>query len=675
MAVAWAFPGQGSQRGDMAAGLFEKFPDVTAQADEVLGRPVRELAGDLRALGETRTLQPVMFTVNALHYLDLAAGGQPDFLAGHSLGEYSALFAAGAIGFAAGLRLVVRRAELMGGLRGGGMLAVIGLAEDAVRQVLASAGTPDVEIANHNSARQIVIAGPDEQVRTVAPLMREAGASKTKLLNVGVAAHSGHMAPAAAELGRALAAAAFAEPRVPVLSNVTARPHTPGRIPELLERQLCAPVQWRETMRYLIEHGVEELVEVGPGTVLTKLWTQARDETTKAAVWKPAAARVAPAPAERLGAAGFRERYGLRLACAVGASGIGANGARLVSALAGAGVLAFADGTVPYGAAAVRPGADAENPGVAEADQPLGPTAELVRFRFTGARRDRRGVATAARHVIARVAGLDAARAFLRPPDAATVEALVRSGGLTAAEADAARDLPVASDLAVASPAGWHGGGATVLQMLPAVRALARRSAAAVHVGVCGGVGTPEQAAVAFALGADFVLLTSVTLCAAESALTPAVKEHLAGLGPGDVCWAPNEHFALGARSEVVRRGTLFPARANHLVRLYRARAGPDPATVRQIEERYLGRPIDEVTAETDPRRRLNQAVRWYLRRAGAWRDGAPVRALDYRLPCGADLVAFNEEPVGRAAAQIAEHLMAGAAEIIGKGSGLSRPA
>ncbi|WP_462202531.1 ACP S-malonyltransferase [Frankia sp. CcWB3] len=702
MAIVWAFPGQGSQRKGMADGLFERFPDLTAQADEVLGLSVRELAGDLRRLDDTRHLQPVMFTVNALRYLDLAAAApQPDFMVGHSLGEYSALFAAGAVDFTTGLRLTARRAELMGGIRGGGMLAVLGLDEDRLRQVLVAADAPDVEVANYNSSREIVVCGPRAQVRAIAPLVRAAGAAKTKLLQVSVAAHSRHMAPAAARLRQALDRVVFAEPRVPVLSNATVEPHTADRVPELLERQLCAPVQWRRTMRYLLDRGVEELVEVGPGTVLTKLWAQAREEWASVAVAEPVAVGrptgsrepadpgetadvrepdevvvpaavatwVGPAPAERLGAAGFRERYGLRLAYAVGASGVGANGSRLVSAAAGAGALGFADAPVSWLATTWRAdGPPAADVRVVEVDLPLGPTPELVRFRFTGAHRDRHGRARPARHVVARVMGLDCARAFLNPPGPAVLEALVRAGALTSAEADAARHLPVASDLAVASPAGWHGGGLTMLHLLPEVRALARGVPQPVHVGVSGGVGTPEQAAAAFALGADFLLTTSVNLCAEESALTAATRAHLAALAPGDTGWTPDpSHFTLGARSEVLRRGTLFAARANHLVDLYRRRAEPDAATLRHVEETYVGHPLDQIAeGVADPRRRLAEALRWYLRRAAAWRDGAPEQPLDYRLPCGPDLAAFNRDPGRRAVAGIADHLMAGAADLVG---------
>ncbi|MFF4439498.1 ACP S-malonyltransferase [Streptomyces sp. NPDC001621] len=823
MSVVWAFPGQGSQRKDMGVGLFDRHPGVVARADAVLGRSVRELSADQEALRDTRALQPVLYTISALTYLDLAARGpQPDFMIGHSLGEYSALYASGAVDFETGLRLVVARAEIMGGTSGGGMLAVVGLDVDRLREVLRREGADDIDLANHNSPVQSVLSGPEESIRELAPVLRRAGAGKCVLLHISVAAHSRYMAEAARRLGAVLDTVTFREPRVPVVSNVTARPHRADEIATRLREHMCQGVRWWESLAHLVDHGVTDLVEVGPGNVLTKLWAVARAELpgpaagvgtlvgadagagTEAEVEVGAAAEaeveaetevseasrevpaavpgavppgaggVTPAAgptgtpslarpgrptAERLGAARFRERYGLRLAWVASGTGDGAVGEEVCRAAREAGLAAFADsvgpvdfadsvgpvdfadqmgpsdfadptgpaartgpaaapdaGPVPDGprtaeapaealvqavTAAARhgwgiglragPGADRLvtlllDRGVrhVEADHPYGPDAALVRFRFTGARRTPAGTPVARRHVLARVSGLDQAAAFLRPPSPDLLAELVRTGGLSAQEADAARELPVASDLAVQAPAGWHADGADAYQLLPSVAALAARGPGPepVHVGLRGVVGTPEQAATAFALGAAFLVSTSLTACAPNARLSAQLGRTLTEVTDDDLTWAPTERYAtLGVPARVVRRGTLFPARAHLLHRLLRAHrflAEVPAARRRHIEEEVLGGPAAGLPpGALDGRVRTTDVFRWYVRET-ARRTGAgdPVRPLDHQLPCDPELTHFNRAALGtelaarqaRTPGAVAGHLLTKAAELLAAG-------
>ncbi|KJK59192.1 hypothetical protein UK12_05775 [Saccharothrix sp. ST-888] len=744
----------------MGAGLFEEFPELCAEADEIIGRPVRELClgADRRLLHQTRYLQPALFTVSALMYLRRAReDGPPEFLIGHSLGEYAALFAAGSLGFADGLRLVRARGEIMGRATGGGMLAVVGLESDRLRAALDGPGAAmvaaGVEIANHNSPDQTVLSGPEDAVRDLADVLRAAGAAKCVLLNVGVAAHSRHMAGAAGEFGVLLRRVDFAEPRVPVVSNVTARPHRPGEIGELLHRHLLRPVRWWDSLRYLREQGVDALVELGPGSVLGKLWAVAEQRLPKGAPEHRLSAgapehrlrkggpepRPRPVPTitpERLGAASFRARYGLRRAYLVGSAGTGVGSAGLVEALGRAGLMGFHDirpgtagsgapvgGTVPGGAVAGgallggvplgRSGAEAATvdallgQGVdrVESDHPLGPSRELVRFRCSGAHLDASGRPTAVRHVLARVHGPDHAAAFLSPPADAVLDALVRDGDLTDEEAAAGRRLPVACDVWTDAGSGWRTHTADTGQLLCSVRRVAEQAAVAhgyrepLHVGVGSGVGGPESAAAAFALGADFVVTTGINLCAEESPVPAAVRELLAAVGPADTGWAPAaDHFELGARVRVVRRGTLFPARANRLLRLYRthrAYGDIDSRTRRHIESAVLGRPFEELCeglcaelraagrpVPDGPRRRMALAFRWYLEESARWAIRAePGRSADYQLRCGPELAEFNRAasapgasgsaPSGgpdRSVAGIADWIMSGAAELLARG-------
>ncbi|GGR96762.1 hypothetical protein GCM10010269_39520 [Streptomyces humidus] len=779
MTVVWAFPGQGSQRKGMGAGLFDRHAGTLERADAVLGRSVRELCADQAALRDTRVLQPVLYTIGALTYADRAAREpQPDCMIGHSLGEYTALYASGALDFETGLRLVMARAEIMSRASGGGMLAVVGLDVERLREVMRRQGAHDIDVANHNSPVQSVLSGPEESIRALAPVLRGEGAGKCVLLHISVAAHSRYMAAAADELGAVLDTVTFHEPRVPVISNVTARPHHAGQIALRLREHMCRGVRWWESLAHLVDRGVTELVELGPGSVLTKLWETARTELAPAAADPPGtsdadgrarrggtgadargaavpkartghdtaarpepdaeqgshpdmergpdpdgdsaaaprtqdpvdgtrrrpAPRRVPVTGERLGSARFRERYGAELAWVVSGTGDGAVGEEVCRAARAAGLAATADpvpgvpdpacldgaGRQGWGVG-LRPGPHADEQVGAllahevrhvEADHPHGPDAALVRFRFTGARRGPAGAPVAVRHVIARVTGLDQAAAFLRPPSEALLAGLVRSGGLTPAEADAARALPVASDLAVQAVGGWHTGGADAYQLLPSVAALAARSPGPepVHVGLCGVVGTPEQAATAFALGAAFLVSTSLTACAPAARLADTLKDTLARAGDDDVTWAPTErHATLGVPARVVRRGTLFPARAGLLHRLLRAHryfADIPGQRRRHIEEHLLGGPAAELAADDggDGRLRTADVFRWYARETARRTSGGdPVRPLDHQLPCDPELTHFNRVTAGTALAAwtartpdaVAGHLLTNAAELL----------
>ena len=290
MAVAWVFPGQGSQRRGMGAEVFDRFPDLCAQADEILGYSLGELCRDVRRLRDTRYAQPALFAVNALSYLARCEdeAERPDFLAGHSLGEYAALFAAGCLDFETGLGLVKKRGELMAQATGGTMTAVLGVPEDRLEALLES--VPEVDVANYNSPEQIVLAGSKDAIRAAVEVIEPEG--RCVPLSVSVASHSRHMRGAAAAFGDVLQGVEFAEPKVPVISNVTARPHRAAELAGLLQEQVDHPVRWLDGMRYLIEQGVEELVEVGPGDVLTKLWKRIGESPPRAARRIPGRCRV-----------------------------------------------------------------------------------------------------------------------------------------------------------------------------------------------------------------------------------------------------------------------------------------------------------------------------------------------------------------------------------------------
>lgn len=278
---ALLFAGQGSQRRGMGADVFDAFPDHCALADDILGYSVRDLClrDDGDRLRLTRYAQPALFTVHALTYLaQRAERGEPDVVAGHSLGELNALMAAGVLDFATGLRLVAERGRLMGEADGGAMAAVVGAGLTEVERLLADAGREDVEIANDNAPTQVVISGSPEGVSAVTRLLTTAlPAVRCVPLPVSAAFHSRDMAPAARRFADTLAGVELAPPRLPVIANVTARPY-PRNAPvaDLLGRQIRSRVRWSETMNHLLDTGVDEVWEIGRGRTLTGFWQEAR---------------------------------------------------------------------------------------------------------------------------------------------------------------------------------------------------------------------------------------------------------------------------------------------------------------------------------------------------------------------------------------------------------------
>ncbi len=290
MATAFLFPGQGSQYVGMGADLYEQFPEARAvfdEAEEVFEASLTALmfgtGGDPEAeqaaLTQTDVTQPALYVHSLAAFAVLTSKGRaPDMTAGHSLGEYSALAAAGALSFAEGLRLVRLRGQLMaraGDERPGAMSAVLNLDADVLERVCAEAteaGEGVVQCANFNAPGQIVISGDGEAVERAGAAASEAGAKRVLPLPVSGAFHSPLMAYAVDGLGEALDRAEITAPRCPVYLNVTARPTTdPGEIRRRLLDQLTAPVRWAQTLEAMRADGAGQFVEVGAGKVLSGL--------------------------------------------------------------------------------------------------------------------------------------------------------------------------------------------------------------------------------------------------------------------------------------------------------------------------------------------------------------------------------------------------------------------
>lgn len=745
--LTYFFPGQGSQKKGMGGDLFEAFPEYMKIADEVLGYSMAELCLEDpdSQLNLTQFTQPALYVVNALTFLQKKQESDvtPDFFAGHSLGEYNALFAAGAFDFETGLRLVQKRGQLMGEAKGGGMAAVIGLEEDKVRDVLQDSGLTTIDVANLNSPKQIVLSGPTDDILSLKDAYKAAGVRMYAPLKVSAAFHSRYMKPASDTFREFLKGFTFKPLQVPVISNVEARPYQSERIPELLSAQIVSSVKWTESIRYLMGKGVTEFVEVGPGKVLAGLYKKIKAEAEPLVIadepTPQAEAPTASEPAKKkitagqnLGNEAFRKTYGLRYAYMAGGMCAGISSPQMVLKLAHAGLLGsfgtagLSQDEVLAGIRHIQAGMPQgvsfavnlvndfkqdsklqalidlclnEGVGVLEAANFVQITPELVKFRLRGVTRDGSGQVVAPHRIIAKTTRPEVAKAFLSPAPERLVSKLVAAGQLSQAEAALANDLPMADDLIAQADGAWHTDLSDAFSVSPAFQALRDEAmrqygyTSQIRVGAAGGIGTPQAAAAAFVLGADFVVTGSINQATVEAGTSSGVKDMLAEAGVQDTDYAPAmDLFELGGKVQVLKRGMFYPARANKLSDLYRhaeALADVDENTRTRIQERFFKRSFDEVwtelkndpaqakevaIAERNEKAKMAMIFKWYLAQGmtSALR-GDSSRKVDFKIYCGPALGSFNEWVKGTALEawsqrhvdQMAEHLMDEAATFL----------
>jgi [acyl-carrier-protein] S-malonyltransferase len=284
--TAFLFPGQGSQRVGMGADLLRARPDLfdhfLEQADAAAGLPIRErcLEGPIEELTRTDVAQPALFALSlALDRLARESGLKPDFVAGHSLGEYTAAVAAGALDPQAGMELVALRGRLMAGSqseRPGGMAAIIGLTADEVQALCRTASaTGTVAPANLNSPQQIVVSGEEAAVQKLLELAEEAGAKKAVRLQVGAAFHSVLMEPVQRQMAEAMDGLTWSDPEIPLVANASgAVVRTGDEVRRALVAQIASPVLWVDCVKTLGGEGCTRFLELGPGRVLGGLVRQ-----------------------------------------------------------------------------------------------------------------------------------------------------------------------------------------------------------------------------------------------------------------------------------------------------------------------------------------------------------------------------------------------------------------
>lgn len=729
---AYIFPGQGSQKKGMGADLFGAYPDVIATADEMLSYSIETLClqDPDNLLNQTDYTQPALYVVNALAWLKtMEEQGAPDFTAGHSLGEYNALFAAGAFDFATGLKLVQERGRLMAQAKAGGMAAVIGAEADQIMQLLEKSGFQRISIANYNTPAQIVISGVAEEIDQVAAVFRAAGLTYVPL-NVSGAFHTRLMADAAQTFADGLRGIEFNALNFPVIANVTARPYAGhAEIGQLLRRQIVSPVRWTESIAYLLLQGDMSFTEVGPGNVLTKMVAaidkaaattpppafilQLQDTLQAEKTAQAAPAPVASAPAANpslnisaasLGHPAFKQLYGLRYAYLSGAMVYGIASTDLVIAMGKAGMMGFfgtgglsvsaieqaiiaikhALGDAPYGMNLLHA---PDNPayedalvdlylrhGITriEASAFMQITPALVRYRLTGLYRAAGG-SIATRHLImAKLSRPEVATAFLSPAPPHMIQRLRETGHLTAEQAALAEQFPMADALCIEADSGGHTDQGVAYALMPVMLKLRSNLATqhgyqtTVFIGAAGGIGTPEAAAAAFILGADFILTGSINQCTVEAATSDLVKDMLAQINVQDTDYAPaGDMFELGAKVQVLRKGVFFPARANKLYELYKqynSLEEIDPKTKEQLEKLYFKKTFGAIyqdtktywqqrgeteqisKAEKNPKHKMALIFRWYFGFSNqAALSGNATEKVNFQVHTGPALGAFNQ--------------------------------
>ncbi|MRN51853.1 ACP S-malonyltransferase [Paenibacillus monticola] len=735
--TTYLFPGQGSQYRGMGEELFESFKEYVEAADDILGYSLRQLCLEdpERKLGLTQYTQPALYVVNALSYLQVLreTGIKPDNLAGHSLGEYNALFAAEAFDFATGLKLVQKRGELMSTVSGGGMAAVLGLEEEAIRAILQDERFRQIDIANLNTPTQIVISGPQNDIEQAKEAFEGAGAYNYVVLAVSGAFHSRYMESVRQEFENFLGGFTLSPLKIPVISNVLARPYAEESVRKILAAQITSSVKWTESIRYLMGKGEMEYRQVGPGHVLDGLVKTIQRESEPLVLVEPEKTtsryesevetqpqtQADPQPmqtgsrvlasrpviaqalqAEQLGSAEFKEDYNLKYAYWVGAMGRGIASKEFVAALSKQGMMSCLGteglkmdeitasldylrqelgGEHPF---AVNVMYEYSNPrreeqllellirqGVhnIEASSYISLTAALVKFRVQGLRKDSSGRVIPARRILLKASRPEIAEIYLSPPPRSVVDKLLEEKWISSEEARLSQEIPMIDDLCVLGDCGGYTDQGTALAIFPLILKLAGEAqrkfayTKRVRVGLGGGLGTPEAAAAAFVLGADFIVTGSINQCTVEANTSEMVKDILQQISVQDTGYAPSEHmFEMGAKVQVVKKGVFFPVRGNKLYETYRqfnALEEIGDSLRSQLEDKYFKKSFsvayhdlklqlgqDEIAkAEQNPKVKMALLFRSYLSSSYQLAlSGVKDRKVDFQIYSSSALGAFN---------------------------------
>lgn len=735
--IAFVYPGQGSQKKGMGKDLFKKYADYVAIADRILGYSIEELCleNPENKLNLTEYTQVAIFVVNALTHLDYVktAKIKPDFVAGHSLGEYNALFAAKVIDFETGLKLVRMRGKLMGKVTGGGMAAVLGLSGEQVSEICSQNKELNISVANYNTDTQIIIAGEKENVMRSKELFTAIQGVRFSPLNVSGAFHSHYMTQPKIEYERYMSEYKLNEPEIPIISNVTAREYEGIQLSRYLVEQMDSSVKWSNTIEYLLDKGVKHFVEIGESEILTRMITSIRSDyvpkTTQQQyekhIEKVEVVKEPVVRAEQLGSDTFRSRYNLKYSYLVGGMYQAISSKEMILSLAEEYILGFygSGGTKlekikeevkfiksrlttdkPFGVNIVS---NIENEkkenslisflleeevNILEASGYIYITKGLVRYQAKGLYIEN-GSVKRKNHIIAKVSRPEVAELFMSPAPENIIKTLMANEEITTEQANWLRSIPIASDICVEADSGGHTDQGVMAIILPAVKRMMDKKMRIhnykenIHVGAAGGIGTPEAAAAAFLLGADFIMTGSINQCSVEAGTSSLVKDMLEKVEVQDTEYAPaGDMLEFGSKVQVLKKGTFFPARANKLYDVFKHNSSLvelDSELIQQIENSYLQKSMDQilreerdymrvhhpeelVKLEVDEKYKLLTILKYYFRNSSNYAiEGLKERKVDYQIQCGKAMGAFNDWVRGTGLEEWQNRTVTGIAELL----------
>lgn len=532
------------------------------------------------------------------------------------------------------------------------MAAVIGLNKEEATAVLEEHHLYDIDVANENTPRQIVISGPKKEIEKARTVFENT--KDVKLfhpLNVSGAFHSRYMKQAKQEFKQFIDSFQFAPLTIPVISNVYAEPYHQDRLKETLSEQMDSTVKWTDSIRFLMGRGEMEFEEIGPGTVLTGLIHRIKNEAeplthapekklasshSESAVHRPNVQ--AGITAESLGSAEFKRDYHLTYAYLAGGMYRGIASKEMIVKLSRAGMMGFfgtgglslnevenailtiqgelGEGQA-YGINLVHNMKHTESEEKmidlllkhqvrnVEASAFLSVTPALVRYRAKGVKRNPNGEIICLNRIIAKLSRPEVAESFLSPAPENMLQKLLGENKITVSEAELLRSVPVADDICVEADSGGHTDGGVAYSLMPAMTSLRDEMMKKyqypkkIRVGAAGGIGTPDAAVAAFMLGADFIVTGSINQCTVEAATSDKVKDLLQQMNVQDTAYAPaGDMFEAGSKVQVLKKGVFFPARASKLYELYQ-RYGSirelDAKMLTQLEEKYFKRSIEDI--------------------------------------------------------------------------------
>lgn len=533
---AYVFPGQGSQSKGMGEELFGKYKELIKNANEILRYDIQELClqDPDNKLNITQYTQPALYTVNALMYYEyIKEHGEPDYVAGHSLGEYNALLAAKVYDYETGLRLVKYRAELMRQACDGGMAAVIGMEESKIQEVLKQEKLYSIDVANLNAPGQIVVSGPKLDIEKAKEVFIASGAMDYILLKVSGAFHSRYMQDASEKFEKFISTIPLNANQIPIIANYDARPYKVKDIKNNLVKQISNTVQWIDTIRYLMGKNVQDIVEIGPGRVLTGLTRKITrvstpliveekeelEEKSEKKLEEELEEEILPTEELEksedkevkrlegcdLGGAEFKNKYNLKYAYVTGGMYRGIASPEMVICMAKQGMLSF----LGSGGLAVEQVerditkiqecltneevfgvdmiANINNPDLemklanvlikkdvkcVEATAYISVSPALIWYKLSGLDTDEQGNIISNHRVIAKLSRAEVAETFMKSPSKLIVEQLLGDGLISQKQAEIAKRVTIADDICVESDSAGHTDHSLNFALFPSIKRL-----------------------------------------------------------------------------------------------------------------------------------------------------------------------------------------------------------